>query len=373
MSVREQREGSGTVAETGSAAPMGITATLSLSTIEDGALFRFYTHASNMPWVQEIRVDRSLPLAVFGVLGGNVLFDHAEPGSRVQVSGGAEWVFCVQSSGDASRILLADRTEEGRGWLADQIKKIIGGSEPASGRPVVTLWRHAGHGLRQWHRRVEALDWAEIAQNYPQDVRAQLDWLNKLDSAGHSGRLILWHGEPGTGKTTAIRALIRSWHDRCRVHVISDPERLFANADYLLEMLSLPAMNPPTKDRESWSLIVAEDADEFLRADARQSAGASLSRLLSLGDGLIGHGLRILVLLTTNEEVGCLHPALTRPGRCLAQMEFTRFSPSEAARWLGTTSRREAPMTLAELFLRKGDLTQNGVRRVAPLTAGAYI
>lgn len=39
-------------------------------------------------------------------------------------------------------------------------------------------------------------------------------------------------------------------------------------------------------------------------------------------DGLIGQGFNLLVLVTTNEPVGKLHPAVVRQGRCLAEIEF---------------------------------------------------
>jgi TRAP-type C4-dicarboxylate transport system permease large subunit len=76
---------------------------------------------------------------------------------------------------------------------------------------------------------------------------------------------------------------------------------------------------------------VAEDSDEFLRASARRDAGASLGRLLNVTDGVLGQGSDTIILLTTNEEIGRLHPALVRPGRCLGAVEFTEFSPTEAA------------------------------------------
>lgn len=80
--------------------------------------------------------------------------------------------------------------------------------------------------------------------------------------------------------------------------------------------------------------------------------GQRLSRLLNVVDGLIGQGLRVLVLVTTNEPLGSLHPAVTRPGRCAAQIEFAAFSSEEADAWLerhgqvGDGSAR----TLASLF-----------------------
>ena len=85
-------------------------------------------------------------------------------------------------------------------------------------------------------------------------------------------------------------------------------------------------------------------------------AGASLGRLLNLCDGIQGHGLQVLVLLTTNEDVGSLHPAITRPGRCLSRVEFSRLSRAEAQAWLGPGLPAPAePATLAELYALRED------------------
>ena len=80
------------------------------------------------------------------------------------------------------------------------------------------------------------------------------------------------------------------------------------------------------RERPSWRLLVLEDTGELLSADVRAAAGPGLSRFLNVVDGLIGHGLRVLVLVTTNEEIGRLHPAVARPGRSAANVVFGRLA-----------------------------------------------
>jgi hypothetical protein len=53
-------------------------------------------------------------------------------------------------------------------------------------------------------------------------------------------------------------------------------------------------------------------------ADAKEQAGQGLSRFLNVVDSIIGQGLRVLILVTTNEPLRRLHPAVSRPGRCAA-------------------------------------------------------
>ena len=42
----------------------------------------------------------------------------------------------------------------------------------------------------------------------------------------------------------------------------------------------------------------------------------------------------MIVLVTTNDDLRQLHPAVSRPGRCLARVEFAAFTPEEAEQWL---------------------------------------
>jgi hypothetical protein len=209
------------------------------------------------------------------------------------------------------------------------------------------FWSFADGSGEMSTRRMETPAWEDVAGNYARRTASGLAGLmTSEDLSSRAGRLILWHGVPGTGKTTAVRALSRAWSDWCRPHYVMDPERLFAEPQYLLQLAGVG-----DDEDERWRLVIAEDCDEYLRADAKERAGASLGRLLNLCDGILGHGLRVLVLLTTNEDVGRLHPAITRPGRCLNEVEFEPLSPAEARTWLGSDAvAPEGPATLAQLF-----------------------
>jgi hypothetical protein len=104
---------------------------------------------------------------------------------------------------------------------------------------------------------------------------------------------------------------------------------------------------------KGWKLLMLEDTGELLTADARALIGQGLSRFLNVVDGLIGQGLRVLVLVTTNEEIRTLHPAVARPGRCAANVDFLPLSIEEAAGWLSrhdVDASVAGPTTLASLY-----------------------
>jgi hypothetical protein len=161
----------------------------------------------------------------------------------------------------------------------------------------------------------------------------------------------------GRGSPRSCGALAREWRGWCKVEFVLDPELLFKNSSYLLHVLlredEEESLTGEDDDDRPWRLLLIEDCDELIKAEAKEATGQGLSRLLNVTDGLVGDGLRLLVCITTNESFRRLHPAVARPGRCLVNLEVPAFPAIEASRWLGRPVRGDS--TLAELFqLRDG-------------------
>jgi hypothetical protein len=284
---------------------------------------------------------------------GATVIRVAQDGPRKAVlTTGDGWMLLALRWADGARVTVTAINEE----VAERVltEAIDDAEEPETQDATIVnmgFWYFDSCSRRRV-REIAAPTWPEIRANYTAGVATAFDRLVATTADDLAGRLLLLHGPPGTGKTTVLRAIARSWRDWCQVDCVLDPERLFGDPAYLIEV----AIGMSNDDEKPWRLLLLEDCDELIRGEAKASTGQALSRLLNLTDGLLGQGTQTLIGITTNENLARLHPAVTTPGRCLAQIEVGPLTQAEAGVWLGGAG--VAPSdgaTLAELYsIREG-------------------
>ena len=325
----------------------------------------FYTATANRE-LNHVRhrgfPSREITVEELGRLGLAIEMSELRSGnSSLLLSGPGGALALIQSYGGegtgsplTASAMVAARDAEAAESLADAIRAAFGAPDPAPHLVPMTFWTRSPHGPRSMPKLIATPLWEEIEGNYEPAARSELARLMATRGLD-GGHLILWQGPPGTGKTYALRALGRAWREWCDFHVVVDPDVFFGeDSSYLMDILFLePQRN--SRGEPKARLLVLEDAGELVAADARAETGQALSRLLNVSDGLLGQGLDLCTLITTNEPIDQLHPAVLRPGRCLAQIEVPPLEVETANRWLEGRDHAapvSGPTTVAELFAR---------------------
>lgn len=187
--------------------------------------------------------------------------------------------------------------------------------------------------------------------NYDPSVVVKYNHIvSELRKPDPSGRLILVEGEPGTGKTRMVRALIGSLMETSKCIVVPPS---------LMDRLSGPEftmclIHQRMEDRPL--TLILEDADDCLIAREKNSAAkASLSALLNLSDGIMGATLDLRVIATTNQDLGSIDRAILRPGRLLERVHVGALAARHAEQVFtrltgGRTIEYHAPTILAQVY-----------------------
>ena len=306
-------------------------------------------HTAYSNWASDLKELEQLDSDVVHVERS---MSHLPKGERTYVLrlfGESDSALAYVKLGDGFAAVIAASSEvDVAEWAVGVLQTVIPEAERKDGLVPITFWSYGQNGPSSVRRDIEAEHFDEMSGNYSEDVRLSLDdMFAPTFVPGFGGQLVLWSGPAGTGKTNALRALASEWQEWCGVHYITDPEKFFGTqADYMMSVML------GDHSDERWRLLVLEDAGELLRKDAADVTGKALSRMLNAVDGLIGQGLKVLVLVTTNEDIGELHEAVARPGRCAVEIEFKELDGQDAQRWREEHDLDSAmePATLAKLY-----------------------
>jgi hypothetical protein len=238
-------------------------------------------------------------------------------------------LYTVFSRTKSIRISVLTQSQSLTDKIFEEITSKITKQEAGDGEVNFDFWMWTGRNgvLRSKSLAVPHLK--DLKGNYKSNIFNAVKELAELEKPDENGKIVLWHGPPGNGKTYLIRALARAWAENlnANVEVITDPEQFFASPNYLRSVLS----NCETKP-DQLRLMVLEDCANLFSAKGRSSPG--FNRLLNSTDGLMGQGQRVIYLLTANERIEDIDRAVIRAGRCLQRLEVAPLDSHEARRWL---------------------------------------
>lgn len=240
--------------------------------------------------------------------------------------------------------------------------------EPKTKRLKMDFWYMANRPTSV-QREISVPDWEDVKDNYTTEIRLEVEKLLLLKEPTNEPKLVILNGIPGCGKTYLLRTLLWEWREWAKADFVLDPEAMFARPDYLLKLVlddegddddddELPFLLDALKSQKNekkWRVIVLEDADTFISTSAKVENGQSMARLLNILDGLVGQGLKILFIITANEDEQKIHEAMKRPGRCLSNITFEGLPKQQALDWL-------AAKGLGEEYLPDGSNKSLGFR-----------
>lgn len=186
-----------------------------------------------------------------------------------------------------------------------------------------------GYGFKKFH--------AELMQRFNTDTKG----------------LVLFHGEPGTGKTFYIRHLLRKMLSGNKKVVVYMPPNM---VDHLVEPAFMTFLSNQIKHWASdgfFTVLLIEDAEPLLAKRQEGVRIQGVTNLLNMTDGLLNDMLNLQIICTFNVDLKRLDSALLRPGRLIARKEFKPLSEIDAnllAQRLGIKHHFKKPATLGEVY-----------------------
>lgn len=155
--------------------------------------------------------------------------------------------------------------------------------------------------------------------------------------------LIILHGEPGCGKSSYIRYLIKE----CNKQFIIMSQDLLQNMNSFREFLL--GLNKE-------AIIVVEDCENLVKSREKVGSGLVISDFLNITDGIYGDLYRLKFILTFNTDVQTIDQALLRRGRLKCKYKFNKLKGDKLKKLsekLGITlseTQIKDGLSLADLF-----------------------
>ncbi len=191
-----------------------------------------------------------------------------------------------------------------------------------------------GLTLNQLNKSECTLPPEKISKSYPTINSEKIkDFFYQKDK----GKLLLVHGEPGTGKTTYIRHMFTEYYAGSVI---------LLNAE-MLKNLSTADFSAFAIENLRNTVVLIEDAETVLVARGENHEGRTsiVSDLLNITDGIMGDAMNIKFVATFNTHVNEIDPAFLRKGRLYHREDVKRLTKEQAEEWL----KFEKPLETYEL------------------------
>lgn len=181
----------------------------------------------------------------------------------------------------------------------------------------------------------------DIDKHYNDDFKVVDEKIKKCVTRNQQG-LVLFHGKPGTGKTTYLKHLVNNY-ERKVIYIPAEMVKSIGSPGLIDALFKMKG-----------AILLIEDAEEaLLERGSAASDSAAVSTLLNITDGFLADVLQLTVFCTFNSKWDQIDHALTRKGRILAKYEFKELLSEKVSDLIGdklSSNDAGKAMTLAEVF-----------------------
>lgn len=153
--------------------------------------------------------------------------------------------------------------------------------------------------------KTDKIELSEFNQDLPDDK------IQKFIKEQNKSGILIFHGEPGCGKTSYIKYLIQTNQDKQFSYLGLD---MLSNQDKLRDYV--------ISRQKDDLIIIIEDCEKLLQSRNYGSSNTGLSDILNISDGLIGDQTNTKFIFTFNSNLSSIDSALLRKGRLKCRYEF---------------------------------------------------
>lgn len=169
------------------------------------------------------------------------------------------------------------------------------------------------------------------------------DIVEKLRNHKHG--LFIFHGDPGTGKTTLIRKLVSE--------LAEDKTIIYVPSYFMFDIANPELISFISKFKNS--ILLLEDA-EMILTSSEEERNQAVSNILNISDGLLNDHMDMQIIATFNATKRIIDKALLRKGRLMVNYEFkklTAIQSTKLSKYIGLNKEYTEPKTLAEIYEEK--------------------
>ena len=199
----------------------------------------------------------------------------------------------------------------------------------------------------------------DIDKNYNDDFKEPYNKICELIEAEGQADLMLFYGDPGTGKSSLIKHLITKYPMK---------DFIFMDGGLLANVSQEKLMSYFLENNDT--IFIFEDCEKILM-NREHHYNPVMPVLLNLTDGIISDVLGIKIICTFNTALNQIDPALRRKGRLSLKYEFKKLAKEKCQKIVDESDKIKdftvtEDMSLAELYNHdeENDFSKKNTRKI---------